>query len=382
MPRVERIRHQLLQKNDWAAVGATRPARISFTPADELARFGKRRKLTHADYDRILADSGCVARPVSKDTRQQAPSGPGTIGHLNIRIRGVQVNPECQKQCESSQRMLLDEFVDASGGSEGYKMKETSSSLLLSDDELASTGMLYQQSFLSPGSAHPSFLSENSPGLLHSGPQIPETPIIPRRSSAISSENDHRALPRENSPELHHPVPQLPKRFTIDDQLSAELESSVAPSPFSVKNTDPDYEITEKQSTSGWLPKPRQQIRRFVEKPPGGTPSTASLSDIVCSDHLMQQNVAPVRLFGQTVTASSFQYDTNSTLQPHRFIPDSHRSEYTSAPIGIVQEDTGFISRFHPIAGSIYANKLRSGRPSTNHYPEVSGFDRNLISYI
>lgn len=330
--RLERFKRQLLQKNDWAAVGATRPVRILFTPAEELARFGKRRKLTHADYDRILPVGGTVARPVSNETHQRAPSELETIGHMNIRIRGPQTNTGCQNQHrESSQTMLLDEEPIHGEKSQelcSYNRKRTDSScLLLSNDDLANLSI---SSVLSPGSDHPR----------------------PRKAG---------------SPELHHPVPQLPRRFTIDEPLSAEPEGSVAPSPFNMTidhatckrgagmTSDlppepahgPD-EAVYRQSTSNWLPKPRHQIPRFMETSRDSTSPATNLSEVVDDEYLtrpLRQYDSPAKLFGQTVVTdaahdthqdnSSFQYEAPvasrvSTLQPHCFSLGNHPTAYNS----------------------------------------------------
>ena len=347
LSRLEKAKRQLLQKNDWAAVGATRPAKIPFAPVDEVARFGKRRKLTHADYDRILSTGGTVARPVSNETRQRAPSELETIGHMNIRIRGPQTNTGCQNQHrESSQTMLLDEeLIHASGKSQGLSRKETDSScLLLSDDDLATFSLPCQSSVLSPG-------------------------------------NDHPRLRKVDSPELHHPVPQLPRRFTIDDQLSAKLESSVTPSSLhksidpatcgretSDFATGPAHGLDEaRQSSSNCLPKPKHQIRRFIEKPRQCTPLATSLSDIVDDEYLtrpLRQYAPPTKLFGHTVITDPaddgyqnnlpFQYEMPSasmvsTEQMLCFSLDNGPNETGSTSTG-VQDGPG------PPSGPSFAN--------------------------
>lgn len=374
MSGFEGIKRRLLQKNDWAAVGATRPARIPFTPADELARFGKRRKLTHADFDRILPAGGsAAARPVSKHTRQQASSELEPIGHLNIRIRGKQTHAECQNQHhESSQTMLLDEHAHDSENPEGHSTKETDSCLLVSDDDLVSPSVSYKRLTLSSAND-----KGDSPELHHPVRRLPAN-LGMSYQSYLPSGNGHPALSGVNSPELHHPVPQFPKRFTIDDRLSAELDSSIAPSPFHtnellVYGLD---ETADEHSTSSWLPKPRHQIRRLMEVHREYTPPATSHSGIPYSDY-----VSPIKLFGQTVTTSPFQYDTVSTLQ-------LHSPEYTSpnqtgsTPTGIVQEGPCSFLRPQWLSGSGFASTHRSRRYATNQYSEINSsedLDRNFL---
>lgn len=52
-PTLDSLRRQLLQDPDWGALSASRPLEISFASAEEIARFGKRRRLNDTDRKRL-----------------------------------------------------------------------------------------------------------------------------------------------------------------------------------------------------------------------------------------------------------------------------------------------------------------------------------------
>ncbi|KAE8380581.1 hypothetical protein BDV26DRAFT_257305, partial [Aspergillus bertholletiae] len=119
--RLERIKRQLLAKTDWAAVSAARPLKITFPPLENLARFGKRRKLTEADRRRLLDKSDDQVsqwktpvfwREFQKD---ETSLDIETINGLEIKVNGkaagvdqVPKFEDIQQSNLSSQPMLLD----------------------------------------------------------------------------------------------------------------------------------------------------------------------------------------------------------------------------------------------------------------------------------
>ncbi|KAE8143206.1 hypothetical protein BDV38DRAFT_277232 [Aspergillus pseudotamarii] len=118
--RLERIKRQLLAKTDWAAVSAARPLKMTFPPLEELAQFGKRRKLTEADRRRLDKPDNQVSRgegPLFRRgfRKNETLSEIGTIDGLEITINGkktgvdqVPAFEDTQPSNRSSQPMLLD----------------------------------------------------------------------------------------------------------------------------------------------------------------------------------------------------------------------------------------------------------------------------------
>ncbi|GAB1193489.1 hypothetical protein APSETT444_002710 [Aspergillus pseudonomiae] len=118
--RLEHIKRQLLAKTDWAAVSAARPLKITFPQLEELAQFGKRRKLTEADRRRLDKSNNQVSHEerllFRKGFRKNETSSEvGTIDGLEIRINGKKAGvdqmptfEDIQQSNLSSQPMLLD----------------------------------------------------------------------------------------------------------------------------------------------------------------------------------------------------------------------------------------------------------------------------------
>ncbi|KAB8217231.1 hypothetical protein BDV33DRAFT_142051 [Aspergillus novoparasiticus] len=118
--RLESIKHQLLAKTDWAAISAARPLKMTFPPLEEVAQFGKRRKLTEADRRRLDKSDNQVFRgegPLFRYgfRKNETLSEIGTIDGLEIRINGknagvdqVPAFEDIQQSNLSSQSMLLD----------------------------------------------------------------------------------------------------------------------------------------------------------------------------------------------------------------------------------------------------------------------------------
>lgn len=319
--------------------------KISFKPAEELARFGKRRKLTHADHSRLVSSSGRTERPnllSCERSRQHAPSELEDIRDADIRILWTRANAASQKTSQSkshdsSQTMLLgQEESDYDNEkslhkaiSQETRRKTNSSRLLLSPDNGLVGLSISKQS---PGYLPPAVNSPMSGPSKLNGLELAS--IENRQSTGSSVSTGSRRL------KLYHPIPRPPRRFTIDDQIAAEFEKTIiAPSAINIPDDyqealqrDADiasscaaselpsesacnlYEISGKgtQSTSSnqyysWLPEPRHRIRRFVEGlSRSSTPPAVSLSGESENGHFTQplkQCVSPTKLFGQGIFA-------------------------------------------------------------------------------
>ncbi|KAL3453247.1 hypothetical protein BJX65DRAFT_302164 [Aspergillus insuetus] len=86
--RLGQIKKQLLETTDWGVIGAARPVQVSFTPQEELERFGKRRRLTGKDHERLNTSTVAMgmARPSPRD--REIRMGGGLVENLEIRMDG------------------------------------------------------------------------------------------------------------------------------------------------------------------------------------------------------------------------------------------------------------------------------------------------------
>ncbi|KAE8150237.1 hypothetical protein BDV25DRAFT_140006 [Aspergillus avenaceus] len=141
------LKRKLLETPDWASISAARPAKITFTTAEELAQFGKRRKLTDADRARLNA-------PHTQSLRAPlfSRAEPATIENLEIRINGEKVAPALQHprpvHQRSSQSMLLDRGNSICGEIPGISTVLGSEGLDLPTSELEGSGYYSRRSSL------------------------------------------------------------------------------------------------------------------------------------------------------------------------------------------------------------------------------------------
>jgi len=372
LSRLDRIKRQLLGTNDWAAIGAIRPVKISFTPTEELERFGKRRKLTEADHNRLFSSGSRISRqgPCER-TRERAPSEPGSIGNVDIQIYQPRDSPESsstdynKSSQESSQPMLLDreeahsvqQSPSPDGGVYGSSRRPISNQLLLSSQ--------------SPSRKSPSLASSDIVLPVDSVSQANDQQYTDRSSPHpyLSSRSPKKL--DSCTPSLHYPIPQLIRRFTIDDQIAAELEleaqssreiwddhaqlyhsdtagrytKSKCSSEKMRNEHGPGCAASGTRSTSsnqfsGWLPEPKHHIQRFVGQndPQTNISSTVTMLDKV--DHEQPTSDAelglrvnasgsytsPVRIFGQSVGLDETIEDIRNPQRPvqytnPRFVP-------------------------------------------------------------
>lgn len=360
LSRLDRIKRQLLGTNDWAAIGVTRPVKMPFRSIEELERFGKRRKLTEADHNRLVPSGGRISHPRPRQgPRERASSEFGMIGKVDIRIHRPWDSPESssngrnKNSNESSQPMLLDredsDLVDRSLSTDGgayspSKGRTISSQLLLSSQNLP----------------------RKSPSL------APSDIVLPIESVSQEQEQQYanlfgphpypqpsRSLMRLDSytPSLHQPVPQFPRRFTIDDQIAAELEAqpsremrdkaqlqlsdagdSYAASECSSKRMHDEYGLSAAAGTqfissnqfSGWLPEPKHHVQRFVgqEDPSANTSHTVTVSETVDrgqptydAELGLRMNASgsytsPIKIFDHSVGLNETMEDIQNSQQP------------------------------------------------------------------
>lgn len=312
---------------------------MTFTPTEELERFGKRRKLTEADRSRLVSSGKTepLDMPISRDRARRASSELGTIGNVDIRISGPREHTglprSSQKQNnESSQPMLLDrdEFDCQSsleGAFESCQAKD-SSHLLLSSDESAALNLSQSSSV-----ARVDFPVHKPTS--QDGQAETFVDSIPQSEYAEQTRSPSR--PNSTSSEIYQPIPQFPRRFTIDDQIAAEHEQMTNAAPISFNmdaktqdndaagsyvesqlssesicnGLEHDFAIVDTQSTSsnqfsGWLPEPRQQIQRFLRQDSrviSEGQRGSSTHDVQCPrTGSWKYYTCPVKLFGQSVS--------------------------------------------------------------------------------
>ncbi|KAL4900821.1 hypothetical protein BDW74DRAFT_182406 [Aspergillus multicolor] len=231
--RLERIKRQLLETADWGAVGAARPVQVAFTPQEELERFGKRRRLTKDDHERLNSSMAVPPRP-----RREAFVGAQADVPENLKIRidgrrlgerdvgpsqqdGV-VNQDSHPSAIFSQSMLLDR--DSSGPTQNLNVENIPRN---GNSRSRSTRSASRLSMLSNDPQH-DYLTEipfmmgrqsDEQGLLHralSGSMdwVPvERGLDPRQPNESSS-----IIPQTESP--------IRRRFTIDDQEVADSQGN------------------------------------------------------------------------------------------------------------------------------------------------------------
>ncbi|RJE21132.1 hypothetical protein PHISCL_06537 [Aspergillus sclerotialis] len=304
--RLGRIKRQLLDKSDWAVVSASRPLQMTFTPIEELERFGKRRRLTEADKKRLTNYYGSLQAPeliMGRARRRDDTPSQAANDDVDIRINGIRAgesparrNGNITSNYTSSQPMLLDRN---STSPENYPRTQepytwddrkptTKPSLLLStSSKLSSSRLASMQSRSTPDELPILNTRQHNTQILTDSHILQHSPHIIQDSTQMSF--DSFIPQQEDFPESHSPsnspnhTPQQDppiRRFTIDDQYLAEQEGLLNISPTTIPETknmhthtvsptellqprSPTLSISSNQR-SPWLPQPKCSIQRFT----------------------------------------------------------------------------------------------------------------------
>lgn len=330
--RLDRLKRQLLDKADWAAVSVSRPLQMRFTPTGELEGFGKRRRLTEADRNRL---ANCGTKPpvpeaaVVHQSRREASPGIDAIGDMDIRINGAPArkDEDIRLSSSSSQPMLLDR--------ESPCLEHESHR---QNDRCANTNLGQLSTSVQPST---SLLSALSPSPSPVTELPPFSPIAQDTGRFIDSPfSGQRLLPelRETSPapisssyvtqSIESPI----RRFTIEDQVLAEQEGML-----DISSTIPETQHISRQSDEGsrptrlhmqtqslggqssagnqhspWLPQPTRNIRRQVDREADSTSDFVAARSRYDQSHFLhvepesvadaaEQYTSPVKIFGQSV---------------------------------------------------------------------------------
>ncbi|KAL4866791.1 hypothetical protein BDV12DRAFT_198885 [Aspergillus spectabilis] len=246
--RLERMKRQLLEQDDWGAVGAARPVQVDFTSRKDLERFGKRRRLTKNDHERLSTST--TARPGG---HEEDYLGDDIPENLEIKINGrrigqqdVNTHEEDKPVSTSSQSMLLDENSLGS-----YSKAETLESVQNSAARSASKlSILSDSSYLRE--------SPKAPGGSDVFLATQRLPIPFHRDASDSMEwvSDEPAFEpmqsTESSSIIPQPEPPVRKRFTIDDQAIADSQGRFMVSPPVSMPTTSQLLYTDQRMPSLW----------------------------------------------------------------------------------------------------------------------------------
>lgn len=114
---LSKVKRQLLEEPDWAAVSATRPLEFAFPSVEETERFGKRRRLDENDRNRLVSAthnrSTLFELPQPQRRGRNPSSVIDTTEDIQIEINGQPVARDndssgLSMNSISSQSMLLD----------------------------------------------------------------------------------------------------------------------------------------------------------------------------------------------------------------------------------------------------------------------------------
>ncbi|KAL2834848.1 hypothetical protein BDW59DRAFT_136702 [Aspergillus cavernicola] len=222
------MKRQLLETTDWGAVRAARPVQVSFTPQEDLERFGKRRRLTKNDHERLN-----ISKMPRLSLREEIPSEGDIPKNLEIRINGHRlgqhdtgINEETPLDIVSSQSMLLDDESLDSNHRFDIRVSLPSNSATRSASKL---------SMLSNGSQL-CYISD-VPDKTNSASDARGNPMHNQDTSEwmdwISDEHMLQGLQsNESSSIIPHAESPVRRRFTIDEQAIADREGRFKfPSP-------------------------------------------------------------------------------------------------------------------------------------------------------
>lgn len=260
---------------------------MTFTPPEELERFGKRRGLTEADRDRLGNYGRRIQAPelaIPHQRRRDGSPSEISVADMNIKINGVNPGAQLATTDEdtalintSSQPMLLDrESTQEPRSRHENGLLETWLSQLSSTSVRPSSSVGY----LSPSQSKSA--------------DLPISNMIARyntrRFTDIISTKQQGSIETLSTSSHSNPTSQLEspvkRQFTLDSQVLAEQEGSLnihtpvrETQHISENNNStrlffssrsPTTQFTSSNQPSPWLPRPKCSIQRFAEPEPRG----------------------------------------------------------------------------------------------------------------
>ncbi|KAL4938755.1 hypothetical protein BDV06DRAFT_225682 [Aspergillus oleicola] len=137
------MKRHLLETADWAAVGAARPVKVTFTAEEDLERFGKRRRLTMGDHERLNTTRGSPRIQFHQGRRCEGAgnnlSGNGIPEGLEIRIYGRRLGQERRADTDVEAEGVLGEGTGSHPISHAEAVSSQSMSMLLDEESQGST---------------------------------------------------------------------------------------------------------------------------------------------------------------------------------------------------------------------------------------------------
>ncbi|KAL4809935.1 hypothetical protein BDV18DRAFT_156309 [Aspergillus unguis] len=237
------MKRQLLETSDWAAVGAARPVQVAFTPEEDLEKFGKRRRLTKDDHERLNTNANPSTAILSgpRATEEGPWNGNGNV------LEGLEIRIDGRRLAEQTQPIGM----SMDGSSHDHHNTVSSQSMLLDEDlfdepsnQRVGAGSLHhprrdmrsvsERSMISTG-PQPESLSENP--FVHGSQASNQLHLAQQRrvgSDSMDWESDDRIEPQQNtgsSSIVPQPGSPVRRRFTIDEQAIAERGRFLASSP-------------------------------------------------------------------------------------------------------------------------------------------------------
>ncbi|TPR06863.1 Antifungal peptide family protein [Aspergillus niger] len=220
------IKHKLLEKTDWASVAAARPLTVLFPPVEALRNFGRRRKITNDDCERL---GSSVLRPeLTYRPKHRGGAEPDTesIQNLDIRINGQPVgayHPRCNGPSTdtTSQSMLLDhEFAPTTPKPPVHEY--------VCENIGVGSSVVEGSRILGSSSVSPLYVSSSDGGL-----SLRSNFMVQGSDQSIDESKGKEQLEvrglevlqsADASPEVQEAWTPIRRRFTLDDQIRAEEE--------------------------------------------------------------------------------------------------------------------------------------------------------------
>ena len=251
------IKHQLLKEPDWAAISAARPLEIIFPSVEETKRFGKRRKLTDKDRERLSAAH--VARPLTglyqicqggrKASLEEDTSLDSIKIRINGRLAGLHSDPSerLMTNHSSSQTMLLD-YQDPL---DSHSLADDGEVGTLEDPRKHINACLSVQSGHSraPAGLEIPEISHDDTHLLNYSGSVKHTSAQPPDPGLfLASDSPHHTCGRSDQKATQSSVHRdavesslcSKRRFTIDEQLLDE-QMSLALNPVSIRRPSREH---------------------------------------------------------------------------------------------------------------------------------------------
>ncbi|GKZ67670.1 hypothetical protein AnigIFM50267_002156 [Aspergillus niger] len=400
------IKHKLLEKTDWASVAAARPLTVLFPPAEALRNFGRRRKITNDDCERL---GSSVLRPkLTYRPKHRGGAEPVTEGiqNLDIRINGQPVGayyPRCNGPSTdtTSQSMLLDH-------ESAPTMPKPPVHEYVCENIGVGSSVVEGSRILGSSSVSPLYVSSSDGGLSLRSNFMVQGSDQSIHESKGKEQLEVRGLEllqsADASPEVQEAWTPIRRRFTLDDQIRAEeerkakaaydtsleiddcstahlflrgpfnprLSSSAASSGWQRGSMQDSMSTssTLNHSSYGWLPEPRQNIQRLISQ----RPDEGDI-DVPSGSRQRSTRLAPPRTAIKQITPSLVIFGQSVDLDSGLFAKHiEHGDEQQQAQHGFTCSPTTIYEANCNISTDNYPSKMTHLRR-----PDDFAFSPNMV---